>query len=910
MILNILCLKLIFIGFAQCQTMNVTLTGTGMCLGGNFKNVIELKKHVQHCVVIVGYLELAFRARNNFTGVQFDNLREITDYLVVYNAIGLESVGQLFPALTRIRGNKLLFNNYALVVHDNPNLREVALFNLIKIDQGGVIIWGSPQACYVNTIDWKVLTPKGRHLISPSEGQVECNVPCFCTSYKPKNRCWNNKKCQIFIEDEQCDNQCLGCRKTKKIECFTCQYYTFKFDCVFKCPVGTFVQTDSQYCLSKEECHEFGGFVWNSTCITECPEDYLLSNKTVESTCEPYSGREMNCSSLTIQYSWDIQNAENCVYINGALILRLRYVLDAMDQLKKYLNKIEEVSDFIVIESSDVITSLDFMSSLRVIKGNKLKDGKYSLYIYNNNYLQTLFTPEVTKNLQIKNGTASFQRNPILCMSFIDEIKSRFPTQPNDLDIFIGTNGYRGGCKEVRFNFTITANSDTTVKVSFSIEDYNTHYTALYARLKPGVQSKAVPENYCEIEWRDADITTISGKSFCIVELKDLVPASTYAFCVEIFNPKKVQLSRSNTVNFTTPIGTPEPPFILQLVASSSNLVVLRWTDHKNYIAHIKSYELDVELLEMNPRESMVDYCKYNDDFFEEDDIRHAIVRKPPAAYKRDCESKCGILSSVPPGVMAEEYFEVCDEHFSCNYSEESVIVNSSISKNYVRTLALKLDGPRNDFQVGGLAPFSDYRFRLRSCVDRKCSRSARGIVRTFRAKNADVISNISGHADGSGTVTVKWKSPEITNGPILSYSVEILPRININNILPHVVCVRANETEIVVKSVIISKYLVKVCLKTLASSRNCSDWVIVTADHIPIPPSPHTSKMQILWTGVLCGILMYIATFLAVWLKSHRRIQSDTIPLVDSLSSCRVESDAPALMLSDFVTFHTMSLE
>lgn len=50
---------------------------------------------------------------------------QITEYLVVYNGVGLESVGQLFPALTRIRGNKLLFNNYALVVHDNPNLREV-----------------------------------------------------------------------------------------------------------------------------------------------------------------------------------------------------------------------------------------------------------------------------------------------------------------------------------------------------------------------------------------------------------------------------------------------------------------------------------------------------------------------------------------------------------------------------------------------------------------------------------------------------------------------------------------------------------------------------------------------------------------------------------------------------------------
>lgn len=612
---------------------------------------------------------------------------------------------------------------------------------------------------------------------------------------------------------------------------------------------------------------------------------------------------------MTIQFKWTIQNAENCVFVNGPLILRLRYIVGAMDLLKKYLNKIEEVSDFIVIESSDEITSLEFLSSLRVIKGNKLKDDKYSLYIYNNNNLEKLFTPKVTKNLQIKNGTISLRENPILCLNYIDEIKNRFPTPPSDLDIFIGSNGYRGRC-QVRFNFNITFKTNSSVKISFHIEDYNISYTALYARLTPGVQSKAVPENFCQFEWRDADVSMISGKHFSIVELNDLVPASTYAFCVEIFNLEKKELIRSNVVNFTTAVGTPEPPFILQLVASSANLVVLHWTDHQDYIAHIKSYELDVELLEMTPRESAVDYCKYNDDFFEEDDIRHAVVRKPPTAYKAHCETKCGILSSLPPGVMAEEYFEVCDEHLSCNNNEESVIVNSSIYKKYVRTLALKLDGPRNEFQVGGLAPFSDYKFRLRSCVDGQCSRSARGVVRTFLAKNADVVSNISGYANESGTVTVKWKPPEISNGPILSYSVEILPRVNRNNIMPHVVCVRANETEVVVKSVIISKYLVKVCLKTLASSRNCSDWVIITAVNRPSPPSPHTTKMFILWTGVLCGLLMYIATVLAVWLKSYRRIQSDTIPLVDSMASYRVESETPVLILSDFVSFHTVFSE
>ena len=44
--------------------------------------------------------------------------------MVVYRVFGLETFSDLFPNLTRIRGNTLVYN-YALIVYDLPNLREV-----------------------------------------------------------------------------------------------------------------------------------------------------------------------------------------------------------------------------------------------------------------------------------------------------------------------------------------------------------------------------------------------------------------------------------------------------------------------------------------------------------------------------------------------------------------------------------------------------------------------------------------------------------------------------------------------------------------------------------------------------------------------------------------------------------------
>ncbi|PZC84543.1 hypothetical protein B5X24_HaOG204573 [Helicoverpa armigera] len=901
------------LGVISPQRLDLKYTNyTKICKGELIKTLSDLKT-LDGCVVVVGSVEIFIEKVNkdSFPNVTFWDLREITEYLIIYRVRGLKSVGQLFPNLTRIRGIKLL-NNFALIVYDNSHLLEIGLYSLLKIDRGGVTMWALPQACFVETIDWKALAPKARHVISPLEkpsDSVTCRIPCTCSRNPSLNHCWNNIKCQLFPdgpEADKCNEQCLGCRKTNKNACFVCRHYTYKGTCVSKCPPDTILLPDSQYCITEEECHELDRWVFNNTCVAHCPVDYKLNNKTTPTTCVPCTHCGITCGDLKIHSLSSIQSAERCVYINGSLTIHLRTTPGAVNELRKYLRQIEEVSHYVAVESSD-ITALDFLPSLRLIKGEKLKDGKYSVDVNHNNNLQTLFIANVTKNLQIMNGTARFDQNPILCMSKIDEIKHLVPIKPNNVDIPVGSNGYRGACKEVSFHFDITPSNESSVLIKFSpVSNHSIHYSALYVRLPPGVQTSVVPETCSEFEWHATDVPTVFDNNYGLVQLNALQPASSYALCIEIYDPdpENQLLVRSNIFNFTTPVGIPEPPFIVELVASASDVVVMRWVDHKNYVLHIDYYELDVALIDTYSRKSSaVDYCHYREDWFDVDYTRHALVRRPPPEYTKSCESMCGILSSVTPGALVEEYFNVCDDvNFVCDNQESTISSNSSFG-NYVRTLTLlNISSPRNDFQVGGLAPYSDYKFRLRACSRGHCSRSAKGVVRTFLLKNADIPSIVYLHANQFGHIFVRWNAPNVTNGPILSYFVEVLPRININNLMPQSWCVSAEERRIFVQSVIVSNYLVRVCVKTLASSKSCSEWSKIVA--------VTESKTILLWIGVTCGILIYIASCVVGWFKRRMSYRSDVVPLVDSSSSSRVESEPPALMLSDFVPFHTIPLD
>lgn len=83
----------------------------------SFKRVGELSR-LANCsviegnLVISGILDQDHDENSPKFNMSFPELREITDYLLVYASKGMPSMTDLFPNLSVIRGNQLLEVNY------------------------------------------------------------------------------------------------------------------------------------------------------------------------------------------------------------------------------------------------------------------------------------------------------------------------------------------------------------------------------------------------------------------------------------------------------------------------------------------------------------------------------------------------------------------------------------------------------------------------------------------------------------------------------------------------------------------------------------------------------------------------------------------------------------------------------
>lgn len=117
----------------------------------------ELHK-LDGCKVVQGSVKILQidKVAKNSDELSFPMLHEITGHLIIHEVSGLKSLSQLFPNLTRIHGVEL-FGNYSLVIVDNPDLKDVDLFNLKSIKKGAVRIEKNEMLCYANSVNWSKL---------------------------------------------------------------------------------------------------------------------------------------------------------------------------------------------------------------------------------------------------------------------------------------------------------------------------------------------------------------------------------------------------------------------------------------------------------------------------------------------------------------------------------------------------------------------------------------------------------------------------------------------------------------------------------------------------------------------------------------------------------------------------------
>ncbi|XP_077081651.1 insulin receptor-like [Siphateles boraxobius] len=422
-------------------------------------NAINLRV-LENCTVIEGHLNIlliGFKTRwEDFRGLSFPKLVVVTDYLLLFRVYGLESLGDLFPNLTVIRGNNL-FMNYALVLFEMFQLKEIGFHSLTKITRGAVRIEKNPDLCYLSTLDWSKISDlmEDNYIVANKDdqecgdicpGTIKGTITCKQTTINGNfsERCWNQNHCQRICPSECahgactphkecCHDQCLGgCSLPENAtKCVDCRNFLFGEACVERCPLGyytfkgwrcvslKFCQDLHNQCKGKSgDCHEY--VIHNGACIPECPSGYTTMNSTTLN-CMPCAGQcpKQGCTGVkTVDSVTAAQALRGCTVLNGSLIIKISGGNNIAAELESSLGQLEEITGYLSIHRAYALVSLSFFRKLRVIHGETLEAGNFSFVAVDNQNLRQLWDWS-KHNLTILNGRMFFLQNAKLCKSEI-----------------------------------------------------------------------------------------------------------------------------------------------------------------------------------------------------------------------------------------------------------------------------------------------------------------------------------------------------------------------------------------------------------------------------------------------------------------------------------------------------------
>ena len=193
-----------------------------VCSSLDVRNDIKSFSKLANCTVVEGSLQILLiehAQASDYDNLYFPDLVEITDYLLLYRVYGLRTLSHIFPNLSVIRGQKLFFN-YALVVFEMPVFEGLGLTSLTQIVRGAVRIEKNSALCYLNTINWQMITtvkPEDHFIMENRDNKVgECvnlcpkdpqnhartKCPTMDVTYangiiNQQPLCWNMHSCQI-----------------------------------------------------------------------------------------------------------------------------------------------------------------------------------------------------------------------------------------------------------------------------------------------------------------------------------------------------------------------------------------------------------------------------------------------------------------------------------------------------------------------------------------------------------------------------------------------------------------------------------------------------------------------------------------------------------------------------------------
>ncbi|KAG8180786.1 hypothetical protein JTE90_012965 [Oedothorax gibbosus] len=641
-------------GDYNLHTQLITLVRCSVCKSVDIRNKVDNFKKLENCTVIEGSLQILLLDNGqaqDYDGLSFPDLVEITDYLLLYRAFGLNSIGRLFPNLSVIRGNEL-FHNYAFVVFEMYHLQEIGLSRLTDIMRGSVRIEKNPGLCYVETIDWDLIAKEGKggHFIKANKKSWDCPNTCpergeeKCpeASEKTHRLCWNSQNCQKVCSKTDCElnatcynsthcchPECLGgCYGPLSSDCIACKhvmYYDEKYGkrCMKKCPSNLY-EFMTRRCVQEDECRNYtiteklsledtlGGKVsednriyfkpFKNKCLQECPPGFVVddNNPHVCKKCDAKCPKI--CPGMTVDHVGAAQHYRGCTRINGSLEIHIQGGSNVIKELEENMNMIEQIDGYLKIARSFPLVSLNFLKSLTTIRGDQLDKKSYALLVLDNQNLQELWDWKNRKTkLRILNGKIFFHFNSKLCPSKIQELKRYAETNDwDDRDVSPSSNGDRVACDVTNMNVTVQNLTPSVVRVkweSFHKQLYDERSLLGYVIY----YREALYRNISIFEGRDAcgtdawtvrDVEVIEdSNNFIFHHITDLKPFTQYALYIRTYTTASGrQGAQSSIVYFKTEPDTPTPPINIKARSTLHGEIVISWKPPKNPNGNVTYY--------------------------------------------------------------------------------------------------------------------------------------------------------------------------------------------------------------------------------------------------------------------------------------------------------------------------------
>ncbi|NXT71610.1 INSRR protein, partial [Chaetops frenatus] len=446
-------------------------------------------------------------------------------------------------------------------------------------------------------------------------------------------------------------------------------------------------------------------------------------------------------------------------------------------ELQSSLGLIETITGFLKIKHSFALVSLSFFKNLKLIRGDSMVDGNYTLYVLDNQNLQQLWDWS-HHILSIPVGKMYFAFNPKLCLAEIYRMEEVTGTKgrQNKAEINPRTNGDRASCEygagdswqcrdplpepcllptgktqTLRFISNVTESDRIFLKWErYRPPEYRDLLSFIvYYKESPFQNvSEYVGQDACGAQsWNVLDVDLpLSSEQEPGVTLLNLRPWTQYAIFVRAITLTTAEEGRnygaqSEVVYIRTMPAAPTVPRDVISMSNSSSHIVVRWKPPTQRNGNITYYLVLWQQLAEDMELYINDYCHKGLKLpTSSADTRFGFGDGPEG--EQDAEERCCPCRPIDEQLRMEgeaESFQKKFENFLHNsitiprtpkQRRDVVAVTSPANASSVEPLAPSRPGgePKPDFQIfedkvvrdravlSRLRHFTEYRIDIHAC--------------------------------------------------------------------------------------------------------------------------------------------------------------------------------------------------